>query len=82
MMVFMPEETVVATGGHFDKFLVFLLIILARLLTDQMGSCSIMAGFGKLSTHKIHKQNLSNHQRYNKIQKYCDFVIVIFFQQI
>ena len=36
-MVFMPEDSVVATGGRFDKIMFFVLTILARLCRGSDG---------------------------------------------
>ena len=46
-----PEETVVATPGGFVNFLL-LLISCQDLPADQVGSCGMAIGFGKLFIQK------------------------------
>ena len=78
MIVFMPEGTVVATGGQFVKmFGIFVDNTCQALLADQLGSSGMAAGFCKLPTKDTTK-NLRNHQICIKMQKYRDFINFIF----
>ena len=57
MMVFVPEGTVVATGGRFVKMLSFFVDNACQaLLADKLGSSGMAAGFGKLSKKKHHQK--------------------------
>ena len=79
-----PEGTVVATGARFVKTgaRVFVVNTCQALLAHLLESSGMRTRFGKLSTKKNTSTNLRSHQIYIKIEKYCKFIIFIFFMKV
>ena len=81
MMVFMSEETVVATGGSFIKNLGFAIDNTCQaLLADHIGSCGMATGLDNLSTKKNH-QKFKNPQNIHKKAKIL-IILSSFFNKI
>ena len=75
-----PKGTVVASGGRFVKILGFLLLILAKLC--WLTSWKVLAWRQGLVSfpQKNTPTNLRSYQIYIKMQKYCKFIIFIFYE--
>ena len=71
-MAFVPDGTVVVTGGRFVK--VFFVDNTCQVfLSNQLGSSVMAARFGKLSTHTKKK----HHKKIKKLSNICKYAKIL-----